>query len=73
MTPNDTSKILDDSVKNWILQLTSSGIRYQELMSLSAPKFRLDYIVSLLTELHNQNKIKFSGDDDDALIITNSD
>ena len=66
------SKTLDENVKNWILEAATSGIHYQELMTLSSPKLRLDYITSLLTELHNENKIIFSNDDDE-LITTKSD
>ena len=72
MTSKDSfvaaSKILDDNIKSWILEIASSGIIYQDLMSLAAPKFRLDYITSLITELHNENKILFSSDNDDELI-----
>lgn len=55
---------LDENIKSWILKCASSGIFYNDLMALAAPKIRLDYLTSLLTALHNEKKIVFSDDDD---------
>lgn len=55
---------LDENIKSWILKCASSGISHNDLKSLAAPKIRLDYLTSLLTALHNENKIVFSDNDD---------
>lgn len=62
------SKELDDSVKSWILQCATVGIFYNDLMVLATPKLRLDYVTSLLTALHNDGKLTFSGDGDNEFI-----
>jgi hypothetical protein len=56
------SKDLDNSVKNWILQCASVGIFYDDLVGFASPKLRVDYLNSLLTDLHNTNQIVFTPD-----------